>query len=367
MTEPDNRSDDVAAAFDAVSEETAPDVEPVEAEVHTEAVEVAPVEPVVTGEVKPSRARDEAGKFAKTQSATAPAKAAPTTVAVPAAVDPTKPAAPVAPEALKAPQSWKPAAREKWAGLPPEAQSEVLRREKEVAVSLQQAAQAKQQWGQFEQTVQPYAAMIQAEGGDVMATVGSLLQTAAALRTAPAGHKAALIANVIRQFGVPIEALAAALDGQPVPQGQAQQQQSFDPNQLAQRIEQQVMQRFTQQRTQAMQSKVATEIDSFGQKNEFFSDVRHDMADILEMAAKRGLTLSPEEAYARACALHPEVSRVLEQRKAAEQANTATVSTQRAIRAGSSVKNQPATAVTSDGPTSRRGDIEAALAKLSGR
>jgi hypothetical protein len=372
----DNRSDDVAAAFDAVAEET-PEVEPVAVET-AEPVEAAPVEAVESvesAEAKAIRARDETGKFTKA------AKAAATTATkAPKAVVPTQTAAPVPGDAtatpqpppatqtetLKAPQSLKPAARELWAKVPVEVQAEVVRREKEIAVALQQSAAKTKVHDQLEQIVRPYEHMIRAEGGDVFGTINSLLQTAAALRTAPPAHKGQLIASLIDQFGVDLQHINAAWEGKG-PQQQQQPQQSADPRFIAHQVRQEVMRDLQRERQQVHVQKAQQDVETFGQSKEFFDDVKDDVADFLESAAKRGLRMSLEDAYARACALHPEVSRVLEQRRAAEQANTATVSTQRAIRAGSSVKSQPATAVTSDGPTSRRGDIEAAFGKLSGR
>jgi len=56
-------------------------------------------------------------------------------------------------------------------------------------------------------------------------------------------------------------------------------------------------------------------VKTFGAQAEFLNDVRHDMADLIDLAHKHGRQLSLQEAYDRACAVHPEVSKVMETRK----------------------------------------------------
>lgn len=305
------------------------------------------------------RARDDAGRFAKAPKgakkpnatpapkpgeapAGTPAPAKPNGVATPppvqGAADGTK--------AVKPPASWSVATREKWGQLPADVQAEVHRRERETAVALQEAAEARRHHEAFRQTVAPYEGMIRAEGGEPLRAVQSLLQTAAALRTSPPVHKAQLVANLIRTFGVPIEALDAALAGQPPPQGA--QGAQYAPNGMAPgpyqdpRVDQLLarMQQAEAQRASALQQEAHSVVSAF--QGEFLDDVREEMADLMEAAGKRGLKLSIEDAYNRAVLLHPEISAVLEQRKAAANAANASASMQRAKAAGSSVRTRPA-------------------------
>ena len=74
---------------------------------------------------------------------------------------------------------------------------------------------------------------------------------------------------------------------------------------------QQNQQQTYQQQTQSAEQEIA----QFGEQHEFFEDVREDMADLIEMAEKRGQSLSLEQAYERACAINPEISKVLDQRR----------------------------------------------------
>ena len=331
------------------------------------------------------RQRDEYGRFIpKAASSKTPTKpsSAPKNGAPPQTPDAV--AQPVAPAALpaqpshdaaaaptpaptKAPQAWRPAAREQWAKLPPEVQAEVVRREVEVATSLEGLADAKKLHQSFRETVGPYEAMIRSEGGEPMAAVGNLLQTAMALRTAPPAHKGALIAGIIQNYGIPLEAINAALGGEQTTQGQPQQAQAEyrDPrvDQLFQQIEEGKRQRAAEQARQTEET-----INSFRHSHEFFEDVRGDMHDLMEAAGKRGVALSLEDAYSRACKLHPEISNVLQQRESAKTANASQASTQRARDAASSVRSSPAN--VSNGVhkgSSIMDDIRAAAAELGGR
>ena len=74
------------------------------------------------------------------------------------------------------------------------------------------------------------------------------------------------------------------------------------------------------QTTQQTQANTQQSIAEFSQDpaNEFFEDVKADMADIFDLATKRGQKLSLKEAYDKAVALHPEISKVLSSRNNAQ-------------------------------------------------
>lgn len=239
------------------------------------------------------------------------------------------------------------------------------RREKEVAAALQEAAPARKFVQDFQAVVGPYEGMIRAEGGDPLRAVGNLLQTAAALRTAPPTHKAQLVANLVKTFGVPIDALDAALAGAAPPNGQAAQPGSAqyqDPrvDQLLARLEQ-----ATKHRQESQSQRYSAEVETWSKDKEFFDDVRDDMARAVQ--AYEGLSL--DQAYALALQLpqHKGIRDVLQQRQAAEAANASQASTQRARAAGSSLKTQPAGVSLPKPSGSLRDDIEASIAALSGR
>lgn len=307
------------------------------------------------------------GKFARTKPAADAGEAA----GPGAGADPAAPAAPVAPAEpakldpySKAPQSWKPGAREAWNGLPPDVRAEVHRREKESAHLAQESAQSRQVTGFVSQLQQKYAPALQAEGVDALTASANLMNLASELRFGTPQRKAQLAAQIIRNYGVDVEQLANVLDGQPQQQGQQQPQMMTDP-----RVDMLLreLQGLKQNREQAVVQKATEEVETFGGTQEFFEDVREDMADLLEVAARRGIDLSLEQAYERACQMQPEISKVLAARAAAKAAGNQRGSTQRAKAAASSVRGTPTGGSTNSQPDSLRAAIEAAIDDSSGR
>lgn len=333
--------------------------EPTDTAVDAPATETpAPAEP----EAKtPHEGRDEKGRFApkaKVQE-TPQAAGQPSPDSAPPPPGPAA-AAPAPTPELKAPQSWKAGIREKWATLPAEVQQEVNRRERETTIALQEASEARKGWQTFRETVAPFEAMIRAEKTEPMQAVANLLQTAAALRTAPPVHKAALIANMVKTFGVPIEALDQALAGQTPAANQPMQGEYRDP-----RVDQLLaqLQGAQQQREQELHAKMASELQAFQEKSEFFEDVRNDMATLMRAAELDKRDLSLEQAYNAAIQMfHPDIAEILRQREAAKAATNAQASTARAKAASSSVRPSPATPVI---PASRKmSDHEAVAAAI---
>lgn len=327
-----------------------------------------------------SRSRDKSGKFAKESTAKSAPKAVRAMVAdSPQAQSDPQPSTPP-PAKLKAPVSWKATVREKWESLPPEVQEEVLRREGETTTSLAQAVENKRFRESFKEAVAPYEGMLRAEGLEPMAAVGTLLQTAMALRTAPPGHKAQMLSNMARTFQVPvtdmvvdlvrsgavsIEALDSALAGQPTNGHAGGGGHAFDPNQFAQQVERSIMQRLVGQRDQSLKTQSAKQIEEFSQGKEFLDDVREDMADIMEMASRRGASMTLEQAYERACRMHPEVSKVMSQRDAAKAAKAKQEELQRSKLATSSVRSEPSGGGGAGGARTLRDSLMGAVARHS--
>lgn len=330
-----------------------------------------------------ARSRDEKGRFAAQAKEKAAAKAAKASAVAPksAEVAATGPAggvrqaeqkqSPGVPPSehptstaseFKAPQSWKPSARELLAKAPAEVQQEVIRREREIAAALQEAAPDRKLAQDMRQALAPYEPSLRARGVDPMREVQGLLQTSHALAYAPPQQKAAIVAGIIQSFGVPIEELAAALEGKAP---QAQQQQAVDPHQLAQQIEQRVLQNFQAQQQQAAKQRVAQEVTTFGQGKEFYDKVRVRMGAIIQAEAAQGVELSLEDAYNQACWADPEVRKSIQQREADEQAKARKVSTQQARAASSSIKSRPAGPVSPQ-PQGRREMLSAVMSELNG-
>lgn len=217
----------------------------------------------------------------------------------------------------EAPSNFSPAAREAWKDVPEAFKKEVLKREAEVSEGFQRnAADAKRARG-MDQTLAPYQQFLQLNGGPGQ-TIKGLLDTGASLQMGSPQQKAQTAANLITMFGVDISMLDGLLSGQGAAQETSDVQtavnQAIAPYQ--QMLEQQRVQQ--QQVAQAQQANTSNELQSFESSHEFYKDVRADMADILDMASNRGLNLSLEEAYDRACRINPEINNILQARESAK-------------------------------------------------
>lgn len=279
------------------------------------------------------------------------------------AADPAAPAAP----ALRAPASWKPGAREHWSKLPVEVQQEVSRREAETAKTVHESARAREALTHVQQVIAPFAQNIAASGVDALTVMSNLFNADNMLRHGSTSEKAGVIANIIKSYGVDLQTLDALLAGQ---------QPASDPaSQMADRLRREMREQLQpvmsfvnslQGRREAELGRInqnaATDVQSFGAENEFFEDVRVDMADIIDMYTQRGVSISLQDAYEKAIKINPHVSEIIAKRAESERANAAAQAAQRARRTAVSLSSAPAPAGAAPGPASddRRGAIEAA-------
>ena len=264
-------------------------------------------------------------------------------------------------EPVRAPQSWRADAREHWNRLPPQVQAEVMRREHETSNVLNQTAEERKIAHAFREAVSPFEAMVRAEGSDPVRATAALFKTAYQLRQGTPQSKAQLVAEMVQQYGIDLDmldqSLAARMTGQQQPQQQyAPQAPPRDP-----RMDQLLggLQQIHQQQQLAEAQEANAMIGGFAQTHEFFADVREEMADLIEVAQRRGIELSLEDAYNRAVQLNPATAAVLGQRGPATQPQQ---SVARARNAASSVRSQPSgTSVAPREPATLRAAIEAAM------
>lgn len=224
-------------------------------------------------------------------------------------------------KADKPPVGWSPEVREHWAKLPENVRKQVSKREAEVNKVLQDTAEARRLHNDFTKTIEPYRALMVAENvQNPMQAVNGLLETAAALSMGTKQQKAQRLAQLIGHYGVDIETLDSVLAGQQPPQQQQDSQLSPDIEQLInQRLApyEQERQRRQQEHAYQVKQRAAVSVNEVSQK-EFFNDVRMDMADIVELATKRGETITLEQAYDKAVTLNPEIQKVIRTRQSAE-------------------------------------------------
>lgn len=320
-----------AATTEAPTPEATPQAEPSQKEGEPAAESAKPGE-----EERPpqeERLRDQLGKFAKKEEGM---QAGPKSEPKQARED-------------RAPQSWKPETREHWAAIPAEVKQEIVRREREFAVAMQETAEQRRFSEAVMKTIAPYEHFIKAENSNPIQAIDNLMATAARLRTGTAPELAGLVSDLIQQFGVGrfgpgfIEALDQALVGQ-TPQE--------DPREVAirRKLEQEIapvrqfmneVQQQKQQQEIMEQRAAGSEVQSFLANHEFAMDVKDDMADLIELAHKRGRDMSLDEAYDRACRAHPEIGKIFVKRDQASQAASRNQVAQKARAASVSVGGAP--------------------------
>ena len=317
-------------------------------------------EPKPTAEPSGGRQRGPDGKFLRKTDEPQPA----VTASEPATAIPEPTPEPTPAEArpsVRAPESWKPAAREHWMKLPPDVQQEVARREREITSTLQQTASQRKLAEHFTESIRPFEAMIRAENRDPVTAATELFATAAMLRTGTPVQKAKLVANMVKNFGIPIEALDAELVGEEVPDETSRLSQLLDQRLKPMQDFIAQIQGVRQQREQTVSQSVKSEIEQFAEdpNNEFFADVRETMADLMEVASRRNRELSLADAYKQAVALNPELQAIIAKRKADEIRDKEIASA--SLPSGSA----PQRAVTGSGTL--RDDLERAFATVANR
>ena len=270
----------------------------------------------------------------------------------------------------RAPSSWKKEAKGEWAALPVHIRQEVHKREAEINRVLQQSAPDRQLAEQFKTTVQPFMARIQSNGIDPVTAARNLFEADHRLSTGHPRDRAQYLAQLIMEYGISIEDLDTALA--PLVQGgktpQAQPQGGVDIAAIVQQQLNQALAPILQERQQAAarsQQEVEQTVESMAldPKYPVFEDVRGDMADLIDLSARKGIPLSLEEAYNRAVRMNPDTYGQLERQSTVNAATQAHQAALKAKAAASSVSGAPAGSggQFNGGDGSLRGAIEAAF------
>lgn len=334
------------------------------AEAPVEITAAAPIEPAEIKPTEPAPAPPEAKD-------TEPTEPAPTEAAAPAdtasEAKATETQEPVEPP----PQSWKPALKAKWGSLDPELRQEIIRRERDILREFGVSSTARKIANDLQEVVQPYEARMRALNVSPLQAVGELLKADYLLSSAQPSQKAQFMAKMIKDYGVDINELDNALAGTMPDPATAKVEQLLQ-QQLA------PMQQFIQQQQaaaaaqeQARQQAAIEEIQRMAAdhvKYPYFETVRNDMADIIDLMAKRGVQLTPAEAYARAVLINPETAPLVRaQSQQVQQVQTQNQRAQKAIQASASVKGAPVGTPATKVGDSLRDTIEAAFSQIEGR
>jgi len=234
---------------------------------------------------------------------------------------PKKESAPPPPEDdIKAPESWKPAIREHWKGIPKEVKEEISRRETEISRALQRASGHRKLADEYANLIRPYEKYIRLANSTPFQAVDNMLRTAAHLADGTPTQKAQVIRDIIKNYDVDIGILDSVLAGEELP-GSANDsviqamEKRFAP--MLKFFEEAQGNQKSYQESQS--AKIEREIEEFSndKSHEFYSDVRETMADLIEVAERRGLTMTLQEAYDKACQLTPDIAKIVSQRSMA--------------------------------------------------
>ena len=284
------------------------------------------------------------------------------------------------PKGIRPPESWKPAIREQhWAKLPLPVQTEIFRREREINDALQHTAEARKGMEQFGQLVNEYKDVFEFEKAPPMQSVRNLLNIHRTLRSAPAPQRAQFMAQIINGFGVDVKLLDQALSMLVSPQDPAAQQVRTQAQNFEQVLDQKLapmrdfMTNLTRQQQtvrQTAEQELQTEIQKFAEDpaNEYFEVVRDVMADIMEAGASRGQKISLQDAYKRAILANNDLAgQFSQERLRQEAAKLSAPAAEAARKAGLSVTGSQTLGAPPESGINLRSDIEAAVARHSGR
>lgn len=260
------------------------------------------------------------------------------------------------------PASWKGDAKKVWAELPEAARNEVVRRERQVDQVLKESADARAIANSVTDMASRYQDVISRYGRPPAQIFENFLSAERILTSAPPADRARFMAKLITDYRIDIAALDSALSGQPIQQSAHQ-----DVNEQVKQLLAQELAPFKQRmqmEQEAQQQEVAHTIESMAQDHEkfpYFEDVRDDMADLIEIRARRGVYLSLEQAYSIATGGNPDVAAAQASTQQRTQALKAHEVAQKAKTAAVSVAGSPATTSGGPDPSNLRASIESAI------
>mgnify|MGYP000923333619 CR=1 FL=1 len=280
----------------------------------------------------------------------------------------------------RAPQSWKGEAKQVWAQLPLNVRQEVLRRERETTKVLQETAEDRNRLNAVREVLAPHMDRINTiYGGNPIQAINNMLNVERIMLNGDPATKVQMVANMIKHFNIDVVSLDRVLSGQGGPTPEVAQQSA-----LEQLLEQKLapVQQFIQsQQQQAAQQRhrMEQEIDytvesmvADVERFPYFEEVREDMADLIDIAAKKGAVLSLEEAYRRAVRMNDGAYQASSVRESSQAATNAALQAhqqaQRAKGASLSVSGAPSTPGSGGpNPNDLRGTIESLLGGMGAR
>ena len=238
--------------------------------------------------------------------------------------------------------------KEHWEKAPPELQQAFAQRDADYEKGITSYKQRDAEARAITELFQPYEWMLRNENTTPAQAIGPLLQTAALLRTGTPHQKSQAVAQLIQQFQIPLDQVAAYFGGEAPPQ------QDSHYNQLAQQV-QQLTQHITQSQYEAQkqnENRALSVIQQFASDpaNTHFEVVQDRMLSLLQAPQVLGdiSHMSEREklqvAYDTAVRLDPQLAQSLFAQQ--QQSYAAQNQVQKAKQAAVQVRGAPGAAIS---------------------
>lgn len=199
-------------------------------------------------------------------------------------------------ELKRPPSSWSAKGKAEFAKLPSHIQDEVLKRESDFHNGIQQYKEKAEQADRIGNVIRPYEAIIRASNSTPEKAIANLMDTAYRLNTGTPEQKAQTLMQVAQQYNIDLNSLTQQKDERPAYVRQLEQQLAQLQGSI--QSQQQYAQQQTAQEAQGSIEQFRNETDENGSpKHLYFDDVREDMADRIDAAARQGRQLSLQDAY----------------------------------------------------------------------
>ncbi len=262
----------------------------------------------------------------------------------------------------QAPSSWNAKEKAAWATMSPDARAAVYRRETEMRRAISASHEARGFKEGFDKEMHKYEPLLKEKGvTNIMGQViQPMMQLRAGLEVGTPMQKAGIIGVLVRDFDIKIEDLDNVLTQMRDSGGlsPAARPQPVNYSQVPELQPLFALQRQLEEARAAKAEQVISEIASLPH----FETLKDKIADVFDLAAAEGKTISALDAYDRAAAffgLEPRVKPSITTSEAAAQLA-------RSRKASSSVSGAPQSSVAKKA-TSRREQLEAAWADAATR
>lgn len=256
-----------------------------------------------------------------------------------------------------------------WAKTPADVRGLISRRESEIQRGMSDAGRSKAIAAEYASVIQPFGQTIARLGSNPREALTEVMKTATMLIEGSQETKASIVTEMILNYGIDLggldkiltAALQAKQEGKPMPWmknvPQARQPQApIDPR-LAKMLDR--YEAAERSHDEELKQEAATAMASMVNVPHF-EEVRHDMADIMELSAKRGKVLTIQQAYQKAVQLNPEISAIVATKTQKTDVSKAASTLAKARRASSSVSGAPGSAALGSRATDRRSALEEA-------